>query len=128
MTDIGINVKDLRKEENLSQKQLAEQIHIAQNTLSQIETNTANPSIDVLIALADFFAVSTDYLLGRSDDFGNVTVRTAGAQLTSDEERLLKTYRNLTEKNKMHVSAYAQVRLEEQDGGSPNKQSTLRWK
>lgn len=124
MTDIGINVKDLRKEKKLSQKQLAEQIHIAQNSLSQIETNTANPSIDVLISLADFFQVSVDFLLGRSDDFGNVSVQTNGVQLTADEDRLLTVYRKLTEKNKMHVSAYAQVRLEEQDGGS----SSLRWK
>ena len=54
------------------------------------------------------------------DDFGNVTVQTTGEELTEDEKRLLSTYRKLSTKNRMHVSAYAQIRLEEQDGGEPS--------
>lgn len=122
---LGEKIRELRLEHELLQRELAKNIHIASNTLSQFESGKAKPSYEVLIALADFFEVSVDYLLGREDDFGNVTVQTAGAQLTTDEEKLLATYRKLTEKNKMHVSAYAQVRLEEQDGGAP---SSLRWK
>lgn len=123
--NLGARIRELRLEKELLQRELSNKIHIASNTLSQFEVGKAKPSYEVLISLADFFQVSTDYLLGRSDDFDNVTIQTNGAQLTKDEEQLLQTYRKLTEKNKMHVSAYAQVRLEEQDGGAP---SSLRWR
>ena len=122
-----LRIKELRLENSLTQKELAEKISAPSKSVWAYENNVAVPPLDVLIKLANAFGCSIDYLAGRSDDFGNVTVRTAGAQLTKDEERLLSVYRKLTEKNKMHVSAYAQVRLEEQDGGEP-QQSSLRWK
>ena len=47
----------------------AEKIHVAANTLSQFETGKANPGYDVLITLADFLDVSSDYLPGRADEY-----------------------------------------------------------
>ena len=73
--ETGKKIRELRIENGLKQKDLAQAVHIAANTLSQFEAGKANPSYDVLIALADYFEVSADYLLGRADDFGNVTVR-----------------------------------------------------
>lgn len=70
----------------------------------------------MLIKLANFFQCSTDYLLGREDDFGNITIQTEKpAPLPQDELHLLEVYRKLDTVNKMHVSAYADVRLEEQE-------------
>lgn len=117
MTDIGIKVKELRKEKELSQKQLASQIYIAQNSLSQIETSTAKPSLEVLVALADALECSVDYLLGREDDFGNINVQSSTPALSTEEQRLLNTFRKLNTKNRIHVSAYANIRLEEQAAG-----------
>lgn len=111
---IGGKIKELRLEKELLQKELAQKIHIAANTLSQFESEKANPSYEVLIALADFFEVSTDYLLGREDDFGNVSIQSTAPALTSDEQRLINTFRKLNANNRTHVSAYAQIRLEEQ--------------
>ena len=90
--DIGTRIKEIRVEKKWSQKTLASKIYIAQNTLSQIETNIAKPSIDVLVSLADILEVSIDYLLGREDDFGNVTVYQQTdnvASLSSDEQRII---------------------------------------
>ena len=120
-----LRVKELRLENNYTQKELADKISATSKSIWAYENQVAVPPLDVLTKLADVFGCSIDFLAGRSDDFGNVTVRTDGIQLTADEERLLNTYRKLTEKNKMHVSAYAQVRLEEQDGSAS---SSLRWK
>ena len=124
--DIGSKVKELRLENTLTQRELSQKIHIAQNTLSQIENNIANPSYEVLNLIANFFQCSTDYLLGREDDFGNITIHTEKpAPLPQDEQDLLDVYRKLDTVNKMHVSAYAEVRLEEQENRNP---STIRKK
>ena len=62
-----INLKKLRKERNLSQKQFAEIFHSSQNTVSQWENGTREPSIKTIQDIAKFFGVTTDYLLGNDD-------------------------------------------------------------
>ncbi|MFS9152402.1 helix-turn-helix transcriptional regulator [Streptococcus infantis] len=58
-------LKTLRKEKKLTQKELAEQIGIKQNSYSDWETGKNEPSLENLIKLADLFEVSLDCLLGR---------------------------------------------------------------
>ncbi len=70
MIDIGSKIKELRLEKGLLQKDLAIQIGVARNTITQYEKNLANPSYEVLIAIAKFFNVSTDFLLGVEDETG----------------------------------------------------------
>ena len=53
--EIWTRIRELRTKNGLKQKEPAEKIHIAANTLSQFETGKANPGYDVLITLADFF-------------------------------------------------------------------------
>lgn len=65
---INERVKTLRTQNNLTQKQLAEILNIQPNSVQRIEYGTARPSLDTLIILADYFDVSLDYLVGRSDD------------------------------------------------------------
>lgn len=68
MPKLSARLKELRKEKNLKQKDMAEFLDCTENHYQQIEYGNVNiPSLD-LEALADYFAVSTDYLLGRSDD------------------------------------------------------------
>ncbi len=108
--EIGTRIRQLRTENGLKQKELAEKIHVAANTLSQFETGKANPGYDVLIALADFFEVSADYLLGRADETGNVKIlpdRT-GVYPSFDEAELLSLYRRADETGKARIKAYAE--------------------
>lgn len=67
--EIWTRIRELRTKNGLKQKEPAEKIHVAANTLSQFETGKANPGYDVLITLADFFEVSVDYLPGRADEY-----------------------------------------------------------
>jgi transcriptional regulator with XRE-family HTH domain len=60
-------VKLLREEKQLSQIELAKLLHIANTTLSMYETGKREPDFETLQLLADFFNVTTDYLLGRTD-------------------------------------------------------------
>lgn len=61
-------LKEIRKEKNLTLQQLGESINMKKNTLSEIENGKAFISFDAAIRVADYFNVSIDYLIGRSDD------------------------------------------------------------
>ncbi len=62
-----MKLKELREENSISQKDIAEFLNIKQNTYSQYETGKRQLPIDVLIKLAKFYKVSTDYILGLED-------------------------------------------------------------
>lgn len=60
------NIRSLRIDHNLTQKQVAQQLGISQNTYSQYKIGVLNYPVDALIKLADLYGVSVDYLLGRT--------------------------------------------------------------
>lgn len=60
-----MNLKNLRKEKNLTQKDLAQKLGLSQASISDWEVSKVEPSIDMLIKLADFFETSIDVLVGR---------------------------------------------------------------
>jgi len=62
------NLLALRKERGLSQKQVADKAGISEIGYRFLEKGHRKPSFDMLIALADFFDVSLDYLTGRKDE------------------------------------------------------------
>lgn len=68
MFNFGTHLKALRQSKNLTQKQLAENIGASESGIQNYELGTRKPTYDMLIALADYFDVSLDYLVGRSDD------------------------------------------------------------
>jgi len=61
-------IKELRNKKGISQAKLAEYLQIAQNTLSYWEQGKYEPDQSTLKKIADFFDVSVDYLLERTDD------------------------------------------------------------
>lgn len=65
--DIGTRLKHLRLERNVTQKKIALGIGVSPVSIQRFEYGTVRPSLDTLIALADFFDVSLDYLVGRSE-------------------------------------------------------------
>ncbi|ETO38646.1 helix-turn-helix domain-containing protein [Thermoanaerobacterium aotearoense] len=60
-------LKSLREEKKLSQEELSQLINISRSTLSMYEINRRQPDPETLQKIADFFDVSVDYLLGRTD-------------------------------------------------------------
>lgn len=64
---LGNNIKELRKAKRMTQKELADTLHVSQQTVGSWETERAIPGADTLAQLADYFGVTTDYLLGRSE-------------------------------------------------------------
>ncbi len=59
--------RQLRKEAGLSQTQLAQKLEITQRKLSYLESGQSEPDMETLCRMADFFDVTTDYLLGRTE-------------------------------------------------------------
>ena len=58
-------IRELRTSKGISQVELANHLGVAQQTVGKWEKNIAMPGVDTLEAVADYFGVSTDYLLGR---------------------------------------------------------------
>ena len=63
-----MRLKELRKSKKMSQLKLAIELHTSQNTISRYETGEREPGIRELIEIADYFDVSIDYLLERTDN------------------------------------------------------------
>lgn len=63
-----IRLKEIRRQRNITQLKLALDLNISQNTISRYETREREADYDTLIRIADYFGVSIDYLLERTDD------------------------------------------------------------
>ena len=61
------NLSLLRKEKNMEQKALAKLLGVSEQTISRWGNNVVEPDIKSLIKIANYFDVTTDYLLGRVD-------------------------------------------------------------
>lgn len=89
-------LKELRAEKKCTQKELADYLGYSKNIICEWENRRSEPRLEALSKLADFFGVSTDYLLGRSDELGFVTVQSVAPSLSENEEMLLRYFRALT--------------------------------
>lgn len=61
------NIRNLREDSDKKQQEIADYLHIKQTTYSKYELGKINIPIEIFIKLADYYHVSVDYLLGRSD-------------------------------------------------------------
>ena len=91
-------LKELRNKEGISQQKLANELGISQQSVNKYENHSIEPDISTLIAIADYFDVTLDYLVGR-DDIQKSYFETDGisyAGLTEGEQqlvdKLIKTY------------------------------------
>ncbi|MGG4447597.1 helix-turn-helix domain-containing protein [Brevibacillus porteri] len=64
----GERLRSLRMEKDMSQEELGETFGVGKVTISGYERGTRTPTFDMLMGFAEFFHVSTDYLLGRTDN------------------------------------------------------------
>ena len=92
--------KELRKERGLTQIQLAEALKVSKSCIAMIEIGKNEPTANTLLRYANYFEVSTDYLLGLEDDFGAKHFsppqkQKLASSLTQDEQNLIEDYRAL---------------------------------
>ena len=65
---VANSLKDLRKSKCLSQRDVARMLNVTQQAIASWETGRTEPSNMALVEIADYFNVSVDYLLGRTDN------------------------------------------------------------
>ncbi len=109
--EISNVLKTLRTDNGLTQKDLSERLKIGQATIACYESGQREPHISSLIAYADYFECSIDFLAGRTDDFGNVIVGAERSKngvntLTNEEATLLTKYRKISTADKARLLGY----------------------
>ena len=62
------NLRGIREDNDIKQKDVAKYLNVSQNTYSQYETGVISLTAEVLIKLADYYGVSIDYLLDRTNE------------------------------------------------------------
>ncbi len=73
-------IKELRQARHMTQVELAKALGLTKQCVSNWENDNVAPSVEMLVKIADYFCVSTDYLLGRDESL-NLNV----SELTTDE-------------------------------------------
>ncbi len=92
-------VKELRKERKLRQEELAGRINISQQTVSRIENGDNALAADILVSLANYFGVSIDYILYRSDSRRGVESQIEFNEIQERNYNLCRRYEQLNRKN-----------------------------
>ena len=87
---------ELRKEKSMSQKELADQTGISQSTIAKIEIGRNEATSNTIRKLSDFFNVTSDYLLGRTDELGTVLPSASIPVLTDREAHVLNLFRKMS--------------------------------
>ncbi len=63
----GKRLRELRKEKEMGQVELAGELHVSKSIISLWENGLREPTLSYLIAIADYFEVTVDYLVGRKE-------------------------------------------------------------
>ncbi len=98
--ELGITLKELRTDKGLNQEDLANMLNVKRQTYSAWERGISSPDIETLSFLADFYSVSTDYLLGRTDT-RNTSDEISNA--VEDDPELLDFWNELKEREDLQL-------------------------
>lgn len=119
-----MRLKELREERHLTQNDIAKEIKTSQTNIGRWEKELNEPATNFLIRLADFFQCSIDYLLGREDDLGNITIHTEKpAPLPQDEQELLNIYQALSPAHRSQILEYARYFAEKSGAASTRRKA-----
>lgn len=121
MTNFSNRLKNLRREKGLTGQELGEIFNVTKTAISYWENSKTFPDELTLKKMAEFFDVSLDYLLGRTDK------RNLEEKSDSQENRMLKEFEGLSEESKKELEKYIKLLKikDEMDKGKDEQSSTL---
>ena len=90
--NLGNKIQELRKQNNITQEELAAKLGITAAAVSKWENNYTVPDIFMLCSLADFFFVTTDELLGRSKEYKHAIIAAETLELGKKVADIAKNY------------------------------------
>ena len=100
----GERILKLRIEKDLTQKEIADQLGIAQQTYQGYETGNTKATLHLLEQLSSIYNVSMDFLAGKTEERNIVhECKKSNANLTQDEETLIELYRQLDIEEKYEI-------------------------
>ena len=89
-------LRELREQKKVSMMSLAQSIGVSDAAVCKWENGISEPKANNIQGLAEYFEVSSDYLLGLENDVGNKKYSTPNFLLSAEEIQLVKDYRELT--------------------------------
>lgn len=125
--EMGHIIARLRNEKNISQKQLAQDLHVSPGLIGMWETNKRLPSMECFISIIDYFSVSADVLL--KDDRHLNPCAYDGIEISTEAKKLLTTFTMLNEDNQDILIGESKKllksqRLEEKRSMAPTAKAT----
>ena len=96
------NLRKLRTEAGVTQKQLADAISVSQQSINKYENHNVEPDVATLCALADYFQTSVDYLVGHTQ-VDHVIESVERRDFNQDEIKIIEQFRSLNAKQKSCV-------------------------
>jgi transcriptional regulator with XRE-family HTH domain len=103
----GNRLKDLREQRNLTQLEVSKHVDCSSKVLSNYELDKREPDFQTLVRISDYFGVTTDYLLGRTD----VSISYKDISLDSKSESLLTLNQKLPEELQYDVIRYTKLNV-----------------
>lgn len=97
-------LKEIRKERKITAKQLAKVLNVSESTISLYENGKREPDLKTLLNIAEYFNVSVDYLIGKTDekeklikDIGTISIRGRDGSVIESElsDSQLETFKKL---------------------------------
>lgn len=110
MSKFSDKFKELRKSRNLSQQQLADYLHTSKSSVNMYERGEREPGLEMLEAIADYFNVDMDYLLGKAEVANKALFNNPPLKLpNADEQELLTIYRNVNQEGQDYIMQTARM-------------------
>ena len=106
-------IKQLRESHGETQQKMAENLGVSQQTIAGWEKGQRNPSLETLSTLSDYFGVSVDYLLGRTD-IPNIYIH--DIEVDGKHGRIASTQKDLSQEYQEQVRAKVQNAIKEDRG------------
>ena len=91
----------LRREQGLSQRKAASELHISQALLSHYENGAREPGLEFVVRACDSYGVSADYLLGRTDEPGGAALRERLRSLSKELRAMADSVESIAEDGKI---------------------------
>ena len=91
----------LRREQGLSQRKAASELHISQALLSHYENGGREPGLEFVVRACDYYGVSADYLLGRTDEPGGAALKERLRSLSKELRAMADSVESIAEDGKI---------------------------
>lgn len=102
MDTLGSKLKKLREEKGFTLEYVANRLNTTKTSIGRYEKNVREPKSEIINSLADFYDVSTDYLLGRTD-IKNIEKQNENNEESLEVLEVFKDYKSLSEENKQII-------------------------